>query len=142
MTFDRARCGRTQRHKSSLPGALRRFFAPGRSKQMQLWPGPGRLEARAVERLAVVIQSEPLAGERESMRGQGGEVAGTALPRGEGRVVILAAAHLAHEAHDVIRLQRIVRREPILEQRRDLVRQTQQYVPGRRRARLARALEN
>ena len=57
-------------------------------------------------------------------------------------IVILAAARLVDQRHDVRRAIRIMILQPLAKQQLQLVRQAQQHVAGRGRARLARGREN
>lgn len=59
---------------------------------------------------------------------------GTAHAPPPGRIIILSAAHLPHQGHDMTRPIREVDLKPFLEQVFDLKRQTQEDVPGLERA--------
>ena len=89
-----------------------------------------------------VLRSEPLAGEREAPADEIGELALAAHAHAEPRLVVLAAADLADDAHHVRRAQRVMRREPVAEERRDLERQPQHRPGGVPRSGRRRRLED
>src|SRR5262245_30770560 len=106
----------------------RRFFKKYSLEKPHLATDGRRLEARAVElgtgaRRAVAVEPEPAAGDVEALRDQLGVVAGAAHACAEPRIVVLAAAQVVYDAHDVVGALRIVLREPFLEQVLELVRQ-------------------
>src|SRR6266513_5212987 len=85
-----------------------------------------RLEAAAVEawRLApraVVVEAEAAARELEALLDQLGEHSRAGHAAAEARVVVTAAAHLAHDADDVAGTLGVMRGEPFLEQLFQLV---------------------
>src|SRR5262249_12223274 len=57
----------------------------------------------------------------------------------EARIVVAPAAHRVHPAHDVLRLERVVPLQPVLEEILDLPRQPHQRVARLSRAVLPRA---
>src|SRR5205814_9707095 len=80
-----------------------------------------RLEESAVElgapaAGAVLIEPVLAAGDVEALGDQIGEIADAAHARAETRIVVAAAAHLVHDADDVLGALRIVRRQPFLEE--------------------------
>src|SRR5712691_10175014 len=108
----------------STPARGAAFF----SEQRHLAARGGRPEAAAVEpgRLApgaMVVETEAPAGDLEALLHQLGEFPGAAHARAEIRIVLAPAAHLAHDADDVLGALRIVGGEPFLEERLQLVRQ-------------------
>src|SRR5690348_9201068 len=125
----------------------RRFVAAASRKQITLTRsivGLRRAEARHVEAdvlAACEIEAEAAAGDREASRDEVRELAAAAHPSAERRVVVAAAAHLPHEAHDVSRAKRIVHVEPFAKERRHLERQPQQHPAGALRAVRGRSLE-
>src|SRR5438552_15878271 len=85
----------------------------------------GRPEGAAVELGAppagtVLVQAVLAARDLEALGDQLGEVAGAAHARAEARIVVAAAAHLAHDADHVLGAPGIVRGEPLLEEVREL----------------------
>lgn len=87
------------------------------------------------------MEAQAPAGQAEALGEQLGELAFAAHAAAEAAVVGLAAARLAHQAHDVLGALREMFAEPLLEQRRHLVWQAQQHVASRARPGVACRLE-
>src|SRR5207247_6173060 len=100
------------------------------------WPEAAAVELAAPAAGAVLVQVVLAAGDLEALRDQLGEVAGAAHARAEARIVVAPATHLVNDADDVLSALRVMRREPVLEEVLQLVRQPHahvgRYFPSRR----------
>src|SRR5438105_13617583 len=104
-------------------------------EQAQVAAERRRADARAIQLgaragCAVTVQPVLAAGDVEALLHQLGIVAGAGHASAEARVVVLAAAHLAHDADHVLGALRVVLGEPFLEEILELVGQPHDHVGG------------
>ena len=88
------------------------------------------------------VEAEPLAGDLEAAADHPGDRARAGHALAEGRIVILAAAHVADELEDVAIAVGKIRHQPFAEQVAHFQRQAQQHIAGMAHAGLRHRLED